>query len=242
MKQPVLLSLLLALLAGAVMVFLLWPREPEAPQGGGDVPKPKPVKPAVDPNRARPDESPQPVVTGTPTSIGGTVVGMDGSTIWRVRVRCMLGPVAELSTTMTDRQGRFRFDGLDEKTVYSIEASTRKHAPQRKDNVEPGTANLVLNLRVGGRLAGSVLSGDIGKPIEAFTVRLVGPESRTVAFEDSGGSFTIQDLKGGRYAVVISADGYMDADRKIIEIKAGGAVRENFLLPPLPEDADGGEG
>ena len=101
----------------------------------------------------------------------------------------MLGPYVELAATATDRYGRFRFEDLDPKTVYSIEASSRTHAPERADNVEVGTTDLTFTLTRGGDLEGTVYSADVGMPLSSFTVALRGPDNRTLAFDGASGSF-----------------------------------------------------
>ena len=229
--RTVLPALLLAAGAVVLIVFLTQresfrngPAEstPDEPVAEKDVPAPAPKPPAADPVR---DPAP---------SIAGTVVDENGAGIWRARVRCLLGPHVPVKTARTDAQGRFRFDGLEPRTVYSIEASTRRHAPVRRDDVNVGTTDLVLGLRRGGRLEGTVLSADVGMPLSEFTVSVVGPRTQTTPFEGASGAFMIEGLADGLYRITVSASGYRDSPEAVVEVRNSATVQENFLLEPLP--------
>ena len=89
-------------------------------------------------------------------AISGHVFRADGTPFWRAQVRCMLGPEVPLTKTLTDREGFFRFEDLDPKCCYSIEASARTCAPERQDTIDVGTTGLVFTLKRGGRLSGNV--------------------------------------------------------------------------------------
>ena len=235
MKRKWLFAFFAALILGGGLWFFFG----SLPAPEDESPKPRPVESGkksaepkspqsvrLSPKTKRPAERPP-----TP-SIAGHVYRSDGKPAWRALVRCLLGPYYEVKRTFTDRKGFFRFTDLDKETVYSIEASARRHAPVRFDNVEVGTENLVFKLKRGGRLEGFVCSEDVGMPLSSFTVHLKGPETKEVPVENSDGVFRLDGLKGGVYTVWISAEGYGDSSPMRISIEEGKETKENFLLPP----------
>ena len=191
MKYPA-LTVCLALVAAGVclLVVLLSVKDTHPPEGPVQVIEPVPVKP----ERVSVPEPPVSPEVAAGTIIDGTVNDADGKPMWRVTVRLKDGPYAEREKTRTNHKGMFSFRGLDPDRCYSVEASMVNHMTERIDSVDAGTRNLRFVLRRGARLTGEVLSADVGRPVDYFTVILSGAEEKSVTFDHANGHFLIEEL------------------------------------------------
>jgi hypothetical protein len=223
--------LAVALIGGTALLLRSIDSRDEAPVGP---PLPAQEPKALAPNTASAPEEPAadpPRAIAVPQrAIAGWVRALDGKPIWRARVRCCLGPYEQLKQTAADRRGWFCFEDLDPAIVYSIEASSARHAPIRFDNVPVGTKDLAFALKAGGRLAGFVYSASVGEPLKAFTVHLAGPEERTADLGDATGYFVIDGLPGGTYTARVSAPGYADSAPVEVAIAEGREEQRTFML------------
>lgn len=212
-----------------------------APPSAGNAQDTAPDRALVPPPADGDEEPGEPRDVGdTPPSVGedslaGRVVREDGTAVWHARVRCLLGPYVEIASVFTNRRGEFAFKGLDPAIVYCVEATRAGHMPQRVDDIETGRGDVEIVLSPGARLSATVLSSDVGMPLDTFTVALEGPDARTLTFSEAAGRFVIEGLAAGTYTVSVSAPGYADAHTAGVHVPAGGDVTLGFLVPPEGE-------
>ena len=79
-----------------------------------------------------------------------------------------------------------------------------------------------------GQLRGRVTDGMTRRPISGARVSIPGHESDTT---DSGGNYTITNLRAGKYPVVVTQSRYLSATENV-EIKSGSSTNRNFDLKP----------
>ncbi|MCI0673543.1 MAG: carboxypeptidase regulatory-like domain-containing protein, partial [Myxococcaceae bacterium] len=185
-------------------------------------------------------EGPLPLATA---SLAGRVVDAAGGPVAGAAVHASL-PLnappsradAVLPEALTDEDGRFRLESLAP-GLYDVTAWRAELAPARLEGVAAGREDLVLTLREGVRLEGTVR--DVaGTPIPSFTLsvqRRVGPLQRTgwaeQAVVDAEGRYVLRGLLPGSYAVQVAAHGHAPAERAL-EVTEGASspLRADFTL------------
>jgi EmrB/QacA subfamily drug resistance transporter len=136
-----------------------------------------------------------------------------------------------VASAETDRSGRFSIKDLVSGTVTLV-AGADGHRPSavRVEVSELGTTQCDVELRVGGRLKGTVRAGAENMPLGDARVALVNAAGDTVAVTTTSpdGEYTFTDLDNGEYTVTASA--YQPAtttltidgtDQAMIDIRLG---------------------
>jgi len=146
--------------------------------------------------------------------VAGRVVGADGAPAPGATVRARDGSGAPGGWGMgwapaveADGEGRFRFEDL-EPGSYELVAQAADWADSRKLSVElaPGQVreNVLLALRVGGRIEGAVYS-DAGDPVAGQNVtygeNAMGFAARGATETDGGGRFAFDHVTPGEWSV-----------------------------------------
>jgi hypothetical protein len=129
----------------------------------------------------------------------------------------------------TDLTGKFSVSGLAPGS-YRLTATRPGFAPALQRGVRAGEADVVLQMRMGGRLSGSVRNRRTGEPVAPFTVavRSRGRERRgplrTLAVVDAGGRYEMDDLAPGPAVVVVAAPGHAPSGEMEVIIPDPGAA------------------
>jgi Carboxypeptidase regulatory-like domain/PDZ domain len=124
--------------------------------------------------------------------------------------------------------GRFDLPGLDPGR-YRLTARAEGRAPGVARRVEPGAADVVLELGAGGRLRGCVRESGTGTAVAPFTVlvferrtSLFRPLQRSRSFIDPSGCYALDDLQPGPVAVVVSAPGFAPSPEVSADVPESG--------------------
>ncbi len=192
-------------------------------------------------------------------SIEGRVVDGAGAPIAHAVVQAFRPPSFTDMAAALDRESRpelpvqpdgsFRLSGYDEGSVQ-LRASARGYRMARQD-VQAGTAGLLVVLEPTVALSGIVVSLGDGEPVPTFTVSLApagglfsladpfGMEERfesvqpRVAFRDRDeGDFTIGDLGPGAWDLTVMAEGFGVTTLPGLEVGAEGRRGLVVMLPP----------
>ena len=135
------------------------------------------------------------------------------------------GPLVP-APSLTDAQGRFRFEGVPGSVGWA-QASAGDLLSDRVA-VEPGDTEVVLTVRPGGVLAGRVLHPD-GRPATAFALQLVrlrrAEPTRTLSIVDPEGRFEVRGLGAGTWELQALAADSGPSERVRVELPATPGAR-----------------
>lgn len=127
----------------------------------------------------------------------------------------------------TDRQGKFRLDGLA-KAVWIVTAIRRGLAPATGEVTAPGSVR--LRLAAGGGLEGRITDKASRAPVQAFTLLVQGEEPQTLSVIDPGGRYRMEGLPAGSLLVSALAQGHAPTAAKRVSIAAGETATLDFAL------------
>ncbi|MEZ0165882.1 MMPL family transporter [Kineococcus sp. LSe6-4] len=142
---------------------------------------------------------------------------------------------AVVATSRTDSEGRYRItDLLAGSYVLSVLSSAFRPVAQNLV-VDHGDVELDVTLSAGGRLVGTVATGD-GSPVAEASVTVVDEGGAVVdtATTDGDGTFAVEDLTRGRYTV--TAAGFPpvatpvelpDGGHREVEVRLGRSVQRD---------------
>lgn len=141
-------------------------------------------------------------------------------------------------TALTQSDGSFRVTGLSPGT-YELEIRTASHTVRHSQPVTVEAGREVLVEIESGAVSGQVTSAT-GEPLNGATVTLPfvsirgghagpGPSART----GIDGRFSLPQISPGRYAVLVTKEGFESAEAEVI-VRAGGTSVLNAALAPLP--------
>ncbi|GAB3451278.1 MMPL family transporter [Kineococcus endophyticus] len=143
---------------------------------------------------------------------------------------------AVVATTRTDEGGRYRIaDLVAGSYVLSVLSSSFRPVAQTLEVDHGGDVELDVTLSAGGRLVGTVGTGD-GSPVAEASVTLVDEGGSVVdtATTDVDGTFAFDDLTRGRYT--LTAAGFppvatpvevADGGHREVEVRLGQAVQHD---------------
>lgn len=135
-------------------------------------------------------------------------------------------------TAVTNESGRFEL-AVRADLIYSVRAVAEDGRRARQDAVVAGTADLVLELRGGGRVEGEVVGAD-GAPVEAFTLRWASAESRGQrSFLGTDGRFEVDNLPAGEYIIEAESGPLGSAQARGVDVSEGGRAYAALRLEAL---------
>jgi hypothetical protein len=147
---------------------------------------------------------------GPPAELEGFVVDDAGKPVAGVDLKVVFEELLilprETVTTSTDKQGRFRIPNLSRDAAIGFDMSASGHARALANGpFVPGQRGLRFVLPPEGRLSGTVVAKDTGKPLA--NVRLTAMSGvpsgmhHAYAKTDQAGQFTMSGLSGGKYKI-----------------------------------------
>jgi len=146
------------------------------------------------------------------------------------------GEVRSSSQAVSDDEGRFTLDDLDE-GQYMVMATRAGYAPARVELVAAGTEDLELRLSDGASLRGQVVDAETSEPLAGFSVVVLlrvselGRETyQTATVFDPDGRYEIVGLAPGDYDVIATARDYAPSREQHIVIPDP--------MPEAPVEAD----
>lgn len=197
------------------------------------------LTPGDDPRLAERDKAPEHRDEAT-TALVGRVIDPQDRPIEGVRVTALdpRHPIEAVSA----KDGSFALNGLAAR-AYTLRAT---HADwvtvEQKDLWPVGTGHdgqgpIVLRMKPGGRVVGTVRDADTQKPVTAFTIvalvkkgAMERGEDRSSAFFDAEGKFVLRGLLPGPQCLQALAFGRAAAKEQCIEVKETGETTVAFLL------------
>jgi protocatechuate 3,4-dioxygenase beta subunit len=141
---------------------------------------------------------------------GATVEVATGEPGWMRRVSSTKHP-----TATSDAAGRFTLEGIKGGSI-KVFADAKDHAKSLDTPVEVAAgetrSDVVITLRVGGRLIGEVFDG--GRPASGMLIQatMVQSADQSMGFSNERGEFKIEHLEPGQYQVVAIKTGARGAD------------------------------
>jgi hypothetical protein len=111
------------------------------------------------------------------------------------------GVASGAPAALTDAAGRFEIAGL-RRGKYRLVGEGQSGAARGTLDGVPTGADVQLPLATLTRLEGKVTAG--GKPVDEFTVVLMGPVQRSQTFTAAGGAFALERVDPGSYTVRVS--------------------------------------
>jgi hypothetical protein len=130
------------------------------------------------------------------------------------------GAPAAVRTARTDAEGRARVPDLPRGPFLDAEVRAPGYAPARSAHLLAGGVEQEILLEPAARIAGRVLRVPGGAPFAGARVR--AGDAETVAAAD--GSFALDALPGGVFAVEAAAEGTVALDRPVVRAEAGRTV------------------
>ena len=153
-------------------------------------------------------------------ALGGSIAGAE------VRVVTLSAPDAPGAsvgvTVRADAEGRFRVDVP--RGWVRLVALAEGYAPADVTRVAP-VQGVHLVLSPESTIEGYVLAGGSTQPVSGATVRARGPWGEAqIAVSDTDGSFRIEGLKPGPYALRASADGFIGEHSDVVTVDLSASV------------------
>ena len=152
---------------------------------------------------------------------------------------------AKAPSATTDEQGRFRIGELRPGERRDLTVRHPRHVATRVPGVEAPTSEpLRIALVDAGSITGRVLGPD-GEPVAGAVINMQGDcmgnveHIRTVPRSDAAGDFRAEGLTPGRCDLVTSAEGFMPAERRGLEVPAGRDLEGVVLLLERGEVLEG---
>jgi|ADurb_Met_03_Slu_FD_contig_61_261117_length_4432_multi_4_in_0_out_0_4 uncharacterized GH25 family protein len=141
---------------------------------------------------------------------------------------------ASATTTTTDADGRFSFEGL-KGGATKFRVSKPGYLASDSESVDPNTlvSELVLRLGVGGVISGVVINGS-GQPLPNVKVYLKGEPKSAQTETDSRGHFVFDALPEGVYTVRTFTFAKPGEERRVepvldVEVSPGGVVEVELV-------------
>jgi protocatechuate 3,4-dioxygenase beta subunit len=157
-------------------------------------------------------------------SLEGTVVDADDN-------RPVVGATVEafgLPAVATDPDGRFRLEGLGEE--INLQVDHPLYLNERLTEIDPETSGgLLVRLRRGGSLEGSVYDGD-GAPLPGAVVRSENWPGQRETFADAAGRYRLDGLPPGeRLIAKVNGPGTLEGyETALVRIEAGRSATHDF--------------
>ncbi len=110
---------------------------------------------------------------------------------------------------------------------YGVDASAEGHVREYREKVASGTSELEITLKDCGRIEGkiSLPEGSLGEGVAVGVVPLGGTHSGASGSQvNQDGTFFVEGLAPGRYAVVARAKGFAPAIGDPVDVPEGGTV------------------
>jgi uncharacterized GH25 family protein len=190
-------------------------------------------------------ETPVTLTLDAGQSISGRVVDEAGAGIAEARVTVQRfsggGMVHETRTTEAD--GSFRVGGIDGKG-FTVEGEKKGFVATQLAGIDAGAADLVVTLRLGGTIVGTVLDPS-RKPLPAFRVvanrkgegapsptnwRRMMASNLGTEFEDPDGKFRIEGLEPGAYALEARSQGFAPGSVEGVAVEAGAETAVEIVV------------
>jgi hypothetical protein len=167
--------------------------------------------------------------------VGGQVVNDEGSPLANVRVtvrpgsaRSRVAFLLDPPERLTSEEGRFKFNRVPRAPLV-ITARGPGNVSASRAGVAPGSFDNVIRLQPSGAIVGQVTDHLRGEPIRDFTVAVTAssgtgnpyaslPAMRVVS---PSGSYRLENLAPGTYALSFSAPGYGAAEKTGLAVMAG---------------------
>jgi putative cell wall-binding protein len=188
------------------------------------------------------------------TGLTGVVTDPDGQPVPEAVVTAVHAddvdePVAD---TTTDTDGAWEL-ALDD-GEYHLHVAAERYADQwwddrgepvdvvtvgaeRDDGDDAGDDEIVVELRAGARITGTVEGPD--GPLEGAQVRVERtPFSIVVVETDADGEFMLTGLRGGTHAVVVDAGERFTTGFLEVEVDAGAVADTAYVLRPKPDGVE----
>jgi protocatechuate 3,4-dioxygenase beta subunit len=131
----------------------------------------------------------------------------------------------------SDPGGRFTLDHLAP-GPYFLQVEREGYSNANRAQVQSGTSDVEIEMRLQGGVLGVVADEETGVPIPEFELSVLqshkgrGPAAlkEHLRFSDSGGRFEIRNLDPGRYAIQASVPEYADGTSEEFEVVRGQAT------------------
>jgi Carboxypeptidase regulatory-like domain/PDZ domain len=170
-----------------------------------------------------------------PVTTSGKVVDDRKSPVDNAQVVAIEGEAA-IARATTDEKGAFAISLRPGKV--RLLATHKGFAPSEIEAVVAGATDVVIELKRGGRITGSVHDQDGGKPVVAFSVvaterkgALERGASITHSFFDSQGQFQLEGVRPGIYYVVAVAQGRGVSPEQRVEVTGSADGHCELALP-----------
>lgn len=166
----------------------------------------------------------------TAVDLEGRVVDEAGSPVPEAQVAVRPQEKADNSalrpqSARTDGEGRFRVVDLPRDVAVAVTASSEDHLPTEMNDVKPGGAPVIIRVRLGLRISGTVVD-EAGVPQPGLSVWASGTERRVRGQTDESGRFLLRGLPPGK-----------------VELRLGGETTSpDLVLLPYPDVDAGTEG
>lgn len=148
-------------------------------------------------------------------------------------------PMGGETAQATDESGTFRSYGYAPGSTVRFAISHPDYEAVDVDRTlpaEPGDHELRIQLKALAKLAEVVggIEDEQGNPITGATVRITGPEEKSLQ-PDASGRFKVT-VKPGQYSVAVSAPGYLTRGRDV-KVEAEKISDLQFVLKPEPKES-----
>lgn len=173
------------------------------------------------------------------TALSGRVVDLQDRPIEGVRVTAL---DRQGSQATTGKDGAFTLGGLTAR-AYTLRATHPDWVTVEQADLWPmgtghdGQPPIVLRMKPGGRVVGTVRDADSQKPVTAFTIvalvkkgAMERGEDRSSAFFDAEGRFVLRGLAPGPQCLQALAFGRAAAKEQCVDVKETGETTVAFLL------------
>ena len=128
----------------------------------------------------------------------------------------------------TGPDGAFLVEGLTAGESYELQAmSDSRPGPRKSGVVAPADVELLVSGK--GRIRGTVVDADSGKPVPDFEVAyepagVGGMRMRPMAVHSDDGSFVLEDVAAGKWDVQATASGYQKGRASGVTVDEGGSA------------------
>ncbi len=127
----------------------------------------------------------------------------------------------------TGPDGAFLVEGLTAGESYELQAMSDRPGPRKSGVVAPADVELLVSGK--GRIRGTVVDADSGKPVPDFEVAyepagVGGMRMRPMAVHSDDGSFVLEDVAAGKWDVQATASGYQKGRASGVTVDEGGSA------------------
>ncbi|MFH1230136.1 MAG: carboxypeptidase regulatory-like domain-containing protein [Planctomycetota bacterium] len=151
--------------------------------------------------------------------ISGKVTDEDNKPVERISISAYLNRTSmERGYGYTDENGQYRISGLKEAS-YTVEIQSGDYISQSKENININTKDVDFILSKGGKIEGKIIDKTTGMPVVEKDIyiscyedkgdsdtkgRRFSSRSSYYANLDNDGTFTIENLKPGKYYIEVN--------------------------------------